>query len=495
MNEKKLLRIVIAGGGTAGWMTAAALTRLMGHHVHVTLVESDDIGTVGVGEATIPTMQTFHHLLQIDEQEFIRETKGTFKLGIQFENWGGLDEKYFHSFGETGKESWAGEFQHFWLRGKREGETAPFGAYSPELQAALAGKFAKTKKPRLGYAYHIDATLYAKYLRRLSEAKGVNRVEGKIAQVILDESSGDITCLRLQSGESIEGDLFIDCTGFRGLLIEQALHTGYQDWGHLFLCDSAVAVQTQSVTEPLPYTRSIAHACGWQWRIPLQHRTGNGVVFSSKYMSDNDAIELLLNNIEGERINEPRVIKFKPGRRLKIWNKNCVAIGLSSGFIEPLESTSIHLISSSIVRLMKMIPLGGINAVDVEEFNHQSIADLDNIRDFIALHYKLTNRNDSEFWRYCKNMEVPETLRRRIDMYRSSARLYWSSDELFTVNSWNQVMLGQGISPENYHPVADLMSSSEVKSFLYKYRESLQMFVQSLPSHREFIDQYCSVKS
>ncbi|SMF33627.1 tryptophan halogenase [Alteromonadaceae bacterium Bs31] len=492
MKNDKKLHVVIAGGGTAGWMTAASLSRMMNHHVRVTLVESDDIGTIGVGEATIPTMQTFHHLLQIDEQEYLKETQGTFKLGIQFENWGKPGDKYIHSFGETGKDSWAGEFQHFWRRGLDEGVDAPFGDYSPELQAALAGKFAITNKPRLGFAYHIDATLYAKYLRKLSEEKGATRLEGKICNVNIDPGNGHIQSLALESGELVEGDLFIDCTGFNGLLIEKALHTGYQDWTNLFLCDRAVAVQTQAVADPIPYTRAIAHKYGWQWRIPLQHRVGNGLVYSSKYMSEDEARELLLDNIEGERINEPRVIKFKPGRRLKVWNKNCVAIGLASGFIEPLESTSIHLISSSIIRLMRMLPLTGIKEVDVDEFNRQAIEELESVRDFVALHYKVTQRDDSEFWQYCKNMKVPESLRSRVAMYSDSARLYWGADELFTVNSWNQVMLGQGIMPETYHPIADIMSSEDLKEYLEKYRSSLQDFITKLPSHKDFIAQYCS---
>ena len=487
MEANKKLKVVIAGGGTAGWMSACAMARQLSHYLDITLVESEQIGTVGVGEATIPTMQTFHLLLQIEEQEFIRETQATFKLGIQFENWGAKGDSYLHSFGETGKETWAGQFQHFWLRGKKEGVNHGFGEYSLEHQAALAGKFAVTKNPRLNYAYHLDAGLYAKYLRRLSESDGVKRVEGKISRVELSEESGDIRALHLESGQSIEGDLFIDCTGFVGLLIEKALHTGYEDWTNMLLCDRAMAVQTTADPQLLPYTRAIAHDSGWQWRIPLQNRVGNGLVYSSKFLSDQQASDLLSKNIDGDTINEPRIIPFKPGRRLKTWNKNCVAIGLSSGFIEPLESTSIHLIASSIIRLMRFIPLSGVKSVDRDEYNRQAADELQSIRDFIVLHYKATEREDSEFWRYCKNMDIPDSLHTRMAMYQDSGRIFWLQDELFTVNSWNQVMLGQRLSPEGYHPVADAMSAEDLKRYLDGLRSSISAVVDKLPSHAEFV--------
>lgn len=490
--QAKKLKVVIAGGGTAGWMTAAALAKLLGHHVSVTLVESEEIGIVGVGEATIPTMRSFHHLMGIDEAEFLRETSGTFKLGIQFENWGKNGDTYIHAFGDTGKECWAGQFQHFWLRGLKEGLNAPFGDYSPELQAAKAGKFSLTNKPRLSYAYHLDASAYARYLRKMSEQNGARRIEGKIQHVMLDPDNGFIQALCLESGEKVEGDLFIDCTGFRALLIGKTLHIGYEDWSNIFICDSAVAAQTELAGEISPYTRSIAYEFGWRWRIPLQHRMGNGLVYSSQYISDDEATALFLRELGETPINTPRIIKFKPGRRLKSWSKNCVAIGLSSGFIEPLESTSIHLISSSIIRLMRMIPISGINQHDIDEYNRQSLIDVNDVRDFVALHYKATERADSDFWRYCKNMEVPESLSRRMEIYRDSARIFWSSEELFTANSWNQVMLGQGILPKTYHPVADLMSSDELHRYLFGYRQTIQNFVHSLPAHADFLKTYCA---
>lgn len=489
--SNKKLKVVVAGGGTAGWMTAAAFSRLLGHVVDVNLIESDDIPTVGVGEATIPTMRAFHHLLGIDEKAFMQATQATFKLGIQFENWGELNQDYFHSFGETGRGCWAGDFQHFWLRSQKMAFDYKFSDFSPELQVAKADKFALPEKPKLNYAYHLDAGLYAKFLRQFSEQYKARRTEGKIVQVEQDGETGFIKALVLASGERIEGDLFIDCSGFRGLLIEQTLHAGYENWSEWFLCDRAVAAQTKAVSEPIPYTRAIAHAHGWQWRIPLQHRCGNGFVYSSKYMADEDAINLLLSNIEGERLNEPRVIQFNPGKRKQLWLKNCVAIGLSSGFIEPLESTSIHLISSSVVRLMKMMPLNGIQPTDVAEYNRQAQKELEDIRDFVALHYWVTSRDDSGFWRYCRSMDVAESLRDRVNMYRDSARMYWREDELFTVNSWNQVMLGQGIKPKTYHPVADLMPDEEFKQFLDSYRSNIQKFVSQLPSHQEFLKSYC----
>lgn len=491
-NDARKMQVVIAGGGTAGWMTAAALTKLLGHHLSVTLIESDEIGSVGVGEATIPTIRSFHQLMNIDEADFLRETSGTFKLGIQFDNWGAKGDSYIHSFGDTGQECWAGQFQHFWLRGLKQGLEFPFGDFSAELQAAKAGKFSLAKKPRLSYAYHLDASAYAKYLRKISEQHGARRVEGKIQQVILDHDSGFIRTLCLTSGERIDGDFFIDCTGFRSMLMEKALHVGYEDWSGLFICDSAVAAQTELSDEVPPYTRSIAYECGWRWRIPLQHRMGNGFVYSSQYMPDDEATALLLRELGEKPINAPRIIKFKPGRRLKSWYRNCVAIGLASGFIEPLESTSIHLISSAIIRLMRMIPVNSINQCDIDEYNRQSLNEANDVRDFVLLHYKATNRSDTEFWRYCKNMDVPETLSRRMQIYKSSARIFWSSEELFTANSWNQVMIGQGILPEKYHPVADLMSEDELCKYLTSYRQSVQNFVQSLPSHAEFLQGYCS---
>ena len=496
MNTSKIQKVVIAGGGTAGWMSAAALSKLLGKNLDITLVESDEISTVGVGEATIPPIRTFHKLLGINEQELMKDTQATFKLGIGFENWGQKDDSYIHSFGMTGKECWAGEFHHFWLHGKQKGIASDFGDYCLELQAAKAGKFALSQHIPLNFAYHLDATLYAKYLRDFCEKSetnpaGVNRIEGKISQVNKHASSGNISELVLESGQVIEGDLFIDCTGFIGLLIEKSLHTGYEDWSHWLPCDSAVAVQTKSVSPAIPYTRSIAHNSGWQWRIPLQHRVGNGLVFCSRYISDNAAIDTLLSNIEGETINKPRVIKFKTGRRRKGWNKNCIALGLASGFIEPLESTSIHLIMTGIIRLMRLFPFDGITKTGIDEYNSKLTSELNSIRDFIVLHYKVTDREDSQFWQHCKNMEIPESLQHKIDLFKETGRVFLDDGDIFRVDSWTQVMLGQGLMPQQYHKIAKVMGDNEFKQFLASLKSSVDNAVEQLPDHQEFIDKYC----
>ena len=489
--NKQITKIIIAGGGTAGWMAAASLSKLLGKSFDITLVESDQIGTVGVGEAAIPTLTAFHRLLGINEQAFMKETHSTFKLGINFENWKTGNDEYMHGFGRVGKGCWAGDFQHFWLHGKRNNIEFDFDKYCPEIQAAKAEKFALSKDG-LNYSYHLDATLYAKFLRSFSEAHGVKRIEGKIVDVAQDKSTDDIKSIQLDNGNVIEGQLFIDCTGFSALLIEKTLKTGYEDWSHWLPCDSAVAVQTESVSAPLPYTRSIAHGSGWQWRIPLQHRVGNGLVFCSKYLSDEDAKTLLMGNIEGEAINQPRVIKFQTGRRLKGWNKNCVALGLSSGFLEPLESTSIHLIMSGVLRLIRLFPFEGISPSAVNEYNQQLTAELEHIRDFIILHYHATERADTPFWQYCKDMEIPDSLKQRINLFKETGRIFTSEGELFRIDSWAQVMLGQGIHPEQYHQIAAIMKQHELDKFLGDIRHTIDNAIAGLPSHQTFLDQYCS---
>lgn len=486
--------MIIAGGGTAGWIAAAAMSKQLAGTVDITLVESDHISTIGVGEATIPPMRTFHKLLGINEQEFMRATSSTFKLGISFENWGNIDEKYIHSFGVTGKNSYLAEFVHFWLHGKSRGHNAEYGDYCVELQAAKLGKFATSEKSKINFAYHLDANRYANYLRQFSEARHVKRIEGKITQVLQHtNASGFISGLQLESGQVIEGDLFIDCTGFRGLLIEQTLNTGYEDWSHWLPCDSALAVQTASVGSALPYTRSIAHDSGWQWRIPLQHRVGNGLVYCSKYLSDDEAQHRLLSNIEGETLTEPLKIKFRTGKRRQHWNKNCIALGLASGFVEPLESTSIHLVMMGIIRLMKLFPFDGVTQVLSDEYNRETNAELEKIRDFIILHYKVTQREDSAFWRYCKNMEIPDSLKHRIELFKNSAYTYQEPNELFRVDSWTQVMLGQGLIPDSYHHIVKTMSDNELNQFLSSMRSGMKSVAESLPPHQDFINQYCKV--
>ena len=489
--EHRIRKVVIAGGGTAGWMAAATVSKILGKVLDITLIESDEIGTVGVGEATIPPLVSFHRLLDIKEQEFMAATQGTFKLGIAFENWRDVNHNYIHSFGETGQDHWTAGFQHFWLKDRERGSQEPFGNYCLELKAAQDSKFAHLPKGGMNYAYHIDASLYAQFLRKFSEKFGVKRVEGKISEVSTRPGDGFIESVTLDSGEIVAGDLFIDCTGFRGLLIEQALHTGYEDWSHWLPCDSAVAVQTETIIEAIPYTRSIAQEWGWQWRIPLQHRVGNGMVYCSRYVSDDDARKALLKNVLGGLLTQPRVIKFRPGRRLLNWNRNCVALGLASGFIEPLESTSIHLIQRGILRLMQLFPLNRITQSDIDEYNKQSLLEIENIRDFVILHYKVTSRQDTPFWRHCRSMPVPDTLTHRIDLFTETARVFKIPNELFGENSWIQVMLGQGLMPEQYHPVANVMGDAELTRFMQSIKSRVDQTVAKLPSHQAYVEQYC----
>ena len=484
-------RIVIAGGGTAGWMAACALARTMGKTIELTLVESDAIGTVGVGESTIPPLVKYNQLIGIDENTFMRETQATFKLGIEFENWKVDGEKYFHSFGATGRDHWSAGFQHFWLHGLTKGHTESFDDYCLELKAAYAGKFAHLPENRINYAYQLDATRYAAYLRREAEAHGAMRKEGKIARVELDGENGNIAALHLEDGSRIEGDLFVDCTGFRALLIEGALHVGYDDWSHQLPCDRAIAVQTESVRPPIPYTRAIAHDSGWQWRIPLQHRQGNGIVYCSRYLSDDEAEARLLSSVEGETCSKPNRIRFVTGARRKQWHRNCVAVGLSSGFMEPLESTSIHLIQRAVLRIIRMIPFGEIAQADIDEFNDQQLTDMVQIRDFLILHYKATERRDSPFWRQCADMEIPESLAHKIELFRETGRVFRRDEELFAENSWVQVMMGQGIMPKTYHPVATKMSEEELTRFLATIRENVARTVAGLPEHHAYVARYC----
>ena len=491
MAEQRIKKVVIAGGGTAGWIAAAALARSLGPLLQITLVESDEIGTVGVGEATIPTHRTFHNFLGIDEKEFMAETQATFKLAIAFENWARLGDRYIHSFGEVGRGTWVADFHHIWLQGREEGVAEDIGEYCFELKAAEAGKFYTSDKSPLSYAYHLDAGLYAKYLRRLAEEKGATRIEGKIASVERDGSSGDIAAIVLESGQRIDGDLFIDCTGFRALLMEQTLETGYEDWSDWLFTDSAFAVQTRAVRDPVPYTRAIAHDAGWQWRIPLQHRVGNGLIYCSEDLEADTARQRLLDNVEGETITEPRLIRYKTGRRKQVWNRNCVALGLSSGFLEPLESTSIHLIQLGITKLIQMFPFAGITAGLRDRYNRQAQDNLEHIRDFLILHYKLTERDDSPFWRRCRDMEIPDTLQTRIDLFREQAMVWKEQDDLFQIDSWLQVMLGQRLEPVGHHHLGRLMNRDQLGRSLVSMQSQIADAVAKLPTHRQFLERYC----
>jgi tryptophan halogenase len=495
LKTSEVRRVVIAGGGTAGWLAAAALSHQFRGILDITLVESEEIGTIGVGESTIPPTRTFHRLLKIDEQEFMRATAATFKLGILFEGWRTPQDRYFHPFGITGKSTWACEFHHFWLHSLTKGIQSELGDYCLELQAGMAEKFATSPQSEINFAYHLDASVYAKFLRKFSEGYGVKRVEGKIKQVKQNAESGFIEALVLESGQSVEGDFFIDCTGFRGLLIEQTLHAGYEDWQKWLPCDTAVAVQTESTGPAVPYTRAIAHEAGWRWRIPLQHRVGNGLVYCSRYMSDQDATDKLLRDVEGKAIIQPRVIKFRTGRRRQVWNKNVLALGLASGFVEPLESTSIHLIMTGVTRLIHLFPFAGVTQPFVDQYNDEARVELEKIRDFIVLHYHVTQRDDSPFWRECREMEVPETLSRRIQMFKDRGHAWQADGELFRVDSWTHVMLGQGIMPEHYHYTTKAMSDQDLERFLNGLRTSVGRAVERLPRHQDFVDQYCKASS
>jgi tryptophan 7-halogenase len=484
-------RVVIVGGGTAGWMAAAALSKTFGGLLQIELIESDEIGTIGVGEATIPPIRNFHLLLELAEADFMRAVNGTFKLGIEFLNWGSLGERYFHPFSAHGTDTWAAQFHHYWVRARQQGESAALDEFSLEAMMARANKFGREGERKVNYAYHFDASLYARLLRRISEGQGVRRTEGKVVDVNLDAGSGFIESVVLKSGSVIGADLFIDCSGFRGLLIEQALKTGWEDWGHWLRNNSAVALQTSSVSPPSPYTRSTARSSGWQWRIPLQHRVGNGLVYSSDYMSDDDARKTLLDNVEGKPITEPRLIRFRTGRRLKQWNKNCVALGLASGFLEPLESTSIHLIQNSIIRFIKLFPAQGIEPSEVEQFNREVQTEIEYIRDFIVAHYHVTQRADSLYWNDCRQMQIPDTLAHKLALFKSGGKIFRDNNELFSEPSWTAVLVGQGIQPEHYHPFVDTMSDGDLRDLMVRVRASISQLVARQPAHHEFMDGYC----
>jgi tryptophan 7-halogenase len=487
MTAQPIKRVAIAGGGTAGWIAAFALVKQLGALVEITLVESDEIGTVGVGESVIPTARTFHEYMGIDEADFVRATGSTFKLGISFEDWAREGDRYIHSFGTIGRSTWMVDFHHFWLRARELGIAADIGVYCLEHQAAAAGRFGPSQQVPLNYAYHLDAGLYGRYLRGLAEAAGVRRVEGKIADVRQNSESGDIEALVLESGLAVEGDLFIDCTGFRALLIGKALGIGFEDWSHWLPTDSALAVQTRAVEQPLPFTRAIAHRAGWRWRIPLQHRVGNGLVYSSAHMSDDEARSLLDESVVGETLIEPRLIRFKAGYRPKVWVKNCIAMGLSTGFVEPLESTSIHLIMIAVTRLLQVFPHQGVSSAVAERFNAQAAREIEGIRDFIVLHYRLNERDDCDFWRDCRAMTIPDSLAERIALFGEAAHAFQDSHDLFRIDSWVQVMLGQRLTPLGYHPAAQIIPEAQLRHSLEALKSNIARAVDTMPTHEAWL--------
>ncbi len=499
VTDTRLRSIVIIGGGTAGWMAAAALARAIDFPVTLQLIESEDIGTVGVGEATVPHLRAFNNSLQIDEVDFVRAVRGTFKLGIQFVDWGRIGDRYVHGFGNIGHDYRGLPFHHYWSKLNLQGKARELDAYSLNTAAAPAGKFisgatdvpANSPLAQVAYAYHFDAGLYAQYLRRYAEARGVKRLEGEVVDVKLRGEDGFIESVTLKSGHSVSGDLFIDCSGFRGLLIEQALQTGYDHWTHWLPCDRALAVPSEKVSPATPYTRSTAREAGWQWRIPLQHRTGNGLVYSSQHASDEQAAATLLKNLDGRALAEPRVLKFTTGRRRQMWNRNCVALGLASGFLEPLESTSIYLVQSGIARLIHMLPDRRMSPVLRSKYNAEAAFEIERIRDFLILHYRATERRDSEFWKYCGNMSIPDGLSGKIELFRDSGRFYRESDEMFALTSWVQVMVGQRIVPAGYHPLVDAVPDAELAQFVDSVRQVIASCVAAMPAHEQFIDRYC----
>ena len=498
-------RIVIVGGGTAGWMAAAALSRMRTGHreLEIVLVESEQIGTVGVGEATIPPFVDFNRLLEIDEAEMLAAVQGTFKLGIQFENWGRIGQSYLHPFGGYGYEIDGVSFHHVWHRLKQAGDPRPIQVFNLETMAAHFGKFLRTPDyesddlPPINYAYHIDATRYARFLRSYAEARGVVRREGKVADVTLDGESGHVASLTMDDGEIMLGDFFVDCSGFRGLLIEQALKTGYEDWSHYLPCDRAVALpcEREDGSPPAPYTRATAHSAGWQWRVPLQHRNGNGHVYCSAFMSDDEAHGILVGNLAGKPGAEPNFLRFVTGRRKKFWNGNVVALGLAAGFMEPLESTSIHLVNTGITKLIAILSLDGVTQAHEDAFNRLTAKEYLRIRDFLVLHYSATARDDSPFWNHVRTMDVPDTLKEKIALFRNNGQIFREDDELFIETSWVSVMMGQGIQPNGHNVMADALPLDQLRGEIDGIERSIRYLVEHMPSHADYLSNYCKAEA
>lgn len=497
MQHEQIRSIVIVGGGTAGWIASAALSKFLPKTIRITLVESEAIGTVGVGEATIPQIRRLNASLGLDEDAFIRATQASFKLGIEFVNWGRVGDRYIHTFGDPGINLANLHFHHYWLRARAEGSTASLWDYSLHHKVAYANKFGRLDRvgnssmTGLAYAFHFDAGLYAAFLRKFAEAGGVTRIEGKIEKVSLNSETGFVESISLDRGDVIAGDLFIDCSGFRGMLIGEALGVGYQDWSKWLPCNRALAVACERVEPLLPYTRATARDAGWQWRIPLQHRTGNGHVFCDSFLSEEAAQRTLVENLDGAMIGELRPLRFTTGRREKFWHKNCVSIGLASGFLEPLESTSIHLIQSNISRLIELFPTRAFERTAIAEYNRRVGHEFELIRDFLILHYHQTSREDSEFWRYCANMDIPDSLSAKMELFCGNGLLHKDAEDLFRESSWVQVMVGQELEPAGYHAMADRLSAEQLTSFLKDVRRLLDRAEASLPGHSEFIEAHC----
>jgi tryptophan halogenase len=486
------VRVIIAGGGTAGWIAATALVRQLGALVKVTLIESEEIGTIGVGESTVPTARAFHDFLKIDQRAFMRASRATFKLGILFENWAREGDRYIHSFGTMPLRTWTTDFQHFWLEARARGDGTDIGRYYLEHEAARLQKMDLHSEPALSYSYQLDAGLYAQFLRRIAENDGCVRREGKIAQVERSGESGNIAALVMEDGERIEADLFLDCTGFRSLLLGQALETPFEDWQHWLPNDSAWATQIEKVGDAHPYTRCIAHGAGWQWRIPLQHRMGAGFVFSSHHLDADTAHVQFLESLESEALREPRMVRFRAGRRREPWVGNCVAIGLSDGFVEPLESTAIHLIMIAVTRLLQLFPFGSDMGGLRRRFNEMAQTEIERIRDFVILHFHLTERDDTSYWDYVRTMDVPDSLRERIEAFAEGAIAWQSVEEIFRADSWIQVMLGQRLTPRSWNRIGALLSNARLKQALEEARNRVAATVQAMPTHEQFLAGYMS---
>jgi tryptophan halogenase len=501
--EAPVRSIAIIGGGTAGWMSAAAISKAFGRKIDVILVESEEIGTIGVGEATVPHLSVFNRLIELDEAEFVRGVQGTFKLGIQFNNWGKIGDSYIHGFGVIGRDLGLMPFHQYWLKAHGEGKAKDIGRYSLNTVAAPLGKFmappsdAPPNSPlaEIAYAYHFDAGLYARILRKRAETQGTRRIEGKVVAVKQNGESGFVESVELESGQVVSADLFLDCSGFRALLIGGTLGVEFDDWTHWLPCDRALVAPCEKVGPPTPYTRSTAHKAGWQFRIPLQHRTGNGHVYSSQFSSDDEAADILLSTLDGPALGDPKLLKFRTGMRRKLWDRNVIAIGLAGGFLEPLESTAIYLIQAGLNRLMSLFPTADCEQVLQDAYNEQSAFEYERIRDFLILHYHATQRDDTEFWNYVRTMSVPDALKSYIDLFAANGQFFRNGNELFGLTSWVQVMLGQGIVPRTYHPAVDWVSDEDMLALVNHVEDVVASNVTLMPQHEDFIQRCCAAKA